>query len=151
MDINLIKKNEIFNLLTDEELKLIETICKTKKMDESESIFEEGDESDALYILMKGRVAIEIQLQMKSDKASVHTVEEGQVFGEFALIDKAPRSASAIAVKESTLLEISINDLNKLMDSNSNIGYKIMKNFNKILSTRIKKTTKELRASLLWN
>ncbi|HPP88675.1 MAG TPA: cyclic nucleotide-binding domain-containing protein [bacterium] len=151
MAIDIFKKNQIFENLTDNELKLIENICKIQNIPENENIFEEGAPSDDIFILLKGKVAIEIQLQVKTDKAQVHTVEEGQVFGEFGLIDREARSASADTLKDSTVIRIPIDDLTKLMDANTAIGYKIMKNFNKILASRIKKTTKELRASLLWN
>ncbi|HON56570.1 MAG TPA: cyclic nucleotide-binding domain-containing protein [bacterium] len=151
MAIDILKKNQIFENLTDSELKLIENICKTQNIPENENIFEEGAPSDDIFILLKGKVAIEIQLQVKTDKAQVHTVEEGQVFGEFGLIDREARSASADTVKDSIVIRIPIDELTKLMDANPSIGYKIMKNFNKILASRIKKTTKELRASLLWN
>ncbi|HOK39839.1 MAG TPA: cyclic nucleotide-binding domain-containing protein [bacterium] len=150
-NLEILKKNQIFENLTDDELKIIESICNIENYAENEIIFEEGAKSEDFYILIKGKVAIEIQLQMKSEKASVHTVDEGQVFGEFALIDHEPRSATATTIKDSTLLRISIDEFMKKLDEYPAIGYKVMKNFNKILSTRIKKTTKELRASLLWN
>ena len=150
-NIDILKKAQIFETLSDDELKELSILAELRDYPDGETIFEEGDKSEDIFILIDGRVAIEIQMQVKSEKAAVHTVEPGQVFGEFALIDGEPRSASAETVKPSKLLVISIEKIKNLMDNNPKIGYKIMRNFNRILSARTKKTTKELRASLLWN
>jgi SulP family sulfate permease len=141
---------EIFEGLSRVELDGVDGISEIKDYPEGEPVFIEGDNGDEIYVLLKGKVVIEMQMKTKGEKALVHTVIENQVFGEFALIDGEPRSASATACKPSKLLVVPIADFNKLMEANPRIGYVVMRNFNRILCTRIRKTNRDLRASLMW-
>lgn len=63
-------------------------------------IFAEGDPGDMMYVLLDGIVDI-----VHDDKV-VETIELGGIFGEMALIDARPRSASAIARTECTIARI---------------------------------------------
>ncbi len=147
----ILKKVDIFNGLAEKEMEDIFHVCQMKEIKEQEEIFKEGDAGRDLFILLKGRVNIEIQLKMESERATVHTVSEGEIFGEFALVDGEARSASATAVKECKLIVLTRDDLDNLIQNNPHIGYIIMKNFSKVLCGRIRKTTRELRASLMFD
>jgi CRP/FNR family transcriptional regulator, cyclic AMP receptor protein len=63
-------------------------------------IFEEGQDRDFMYVIKKGEVDIVIRGHV------VETVGEDGFFGELALIDRAPRSAAAIAKTDCTLIKI---------------------------------------------
>ena len=65
-----------------------------------DTIFEVGQPGDLMYLVKSGEVAIKI-----GDNV-VGTIRPGEIFGEMALIDAAPRSATAIAATECTLLPI---------------------------------------------
>lgn len=152
MDIKeLLRDLELFSGLNKDELAIVAAICRTKEFEEQTEIFKEGDTDRDLYVLLEGKINIEIQLKLKSEKASVHTVSKGEVFGEFALVDGEVRSASATSVKKSKVIVVLKDDLDKTIEANPRIGYIIMKNFAKILCTRIRKTTRELKASLIWD
>ncbi|MFC2019803.1 cyclic nucleotide-binding domain-containing protein [Chloroflexota bacterium] len=79
---------------------LYERFLRTFK--KGDLIFEEGGEGDEMFIVHLGRVGI-----VKSDSEegqSLATLEPGDFFGEMALIDGSPRSASAIAEEDETKL-----------------------------------------------
>jgi len=63
-------------------------------------IFDEGQERDFMYVIKKGEVDILIRGHV------VETVGEDGFFGELALIDRAPRSAQAIAKSDCSLIRI---------------------------------------------
>ena len=63
-------------------------------------IFEEGQDRDFMYVIKQGEVDIVIRGHV------VETVGEDGFFGELALIDRAPRSAAAIARTDCTLIKI---------------------------------------------
>ncbi|MBU1075944.1 MAG: cyclic nucleotide-binding domain-containing protein [Spirochaetes bacterium] len=148
--IKILKNSELFSELNTDEISELNKICQIKEYDEQEEIFKEGDTSNELYILGEGRVLIEIQLKAESERASVHTVDEGQIFGEVALVDGNPRSAAAKSVKRSKLIVISKDDIDALMKKNPRMGYIIMRNFSQILCSRVRKSTSNLKASLMW-
>ncbi len=147
----ILEKAELFQGLTPDEIKNIAEMCQDKTFKKEEEVFVEGDSGSELYLLAEGKVRIAISLKQKEEKAAVHTVTEGQVFGEFSLIDGENRSASAICEKDSRMLVLTRDNLEKLFEQKPHIGYHIMRNFSRILSSRLRKTTRELRASLLWS
>jgi len=151
MDWKKLQKAEIFSDLNKEQIEAVIAISTVKDYVADDTVFEEGDEGKEIFVLIKGKVVIEMQMKLKSEKALVHTVAPDQVFGEFALMDGAPRSASALAVKDSQLLIIPIPAFTALMQKQAEIGFAVMRNFNRILCTRIRKTNRELKASLLWD
>ena len=69
---------------------------KRHEFKDGEIIFRKGDESDAAYLIIQGRVEI---LQMRSDGESeaLAVLNQGEYFGEMGAIDDKPRSATAIA------------------------------------------------------
>jgi CRP/FNR family transcriptional regulator, cyclic AMP receptor protein len=64
------------------------------------AIFSEGDEADRMYVISEGAVALSINGDV------VETLSPGGLFGEMAVIDREPRSASAVAESDATLVAI---------------------------------------------
>jgi len=64
------------------------------------TVFSEGDPGDRLYILRRGSVELSARGKV------LETVGEGGIFGEMAVIDREPRSASAVALSDSELVAI---------------------------------------------
>lgn len=78
-------------------------------------IFFEGDQQAHFYIVEKGEVLI-FTMNANGEKIDIANVIEGEQFGEFALLDNAPRSASALAVKPCTLIKVSEEGYNHLLN-----------------------------------
>jgi len=72
----------------------------TKDFASGDTIFREGEVGDCMYGVVSG------QVELKHGAKSVGTVEEGDVFGEMAIIDKSPRSATAIAATDVTVAPV---------------------------------------------
>jgi len=70
---------------------------RTRRFRRGEVIFHAGDPGDALFIIMTGEVKISVPSE-SGEEAILTTLHEGDVFGELALLDGAPRSASASAL-----------------------------------------------------
>jgi CRP-like cAMP-binding protein len=71
----------------------------------SDVIFEENSAGDEMYILRSGKV--QLVLGYAERGAEVYTIEKpGEFFGEMALVDASPRSATAIAEEDNTKLEV---------------------------------------------
>lgn len=77
-------------------------------------VFEEGDGGDYLYVITKGRV--EIFQERPQGKIVIGTIGKGEMFGEMALIDGAPRMASARTIQDSELMLVSGSTFRKHMD-----------------------------------
>ena len=84
-------------------------------------IFSEGDPGDEMYSVVEGEVEIRVTGN------SVHVVKVGEVFGEMALIDKKPRSASAVAITDCKLVVINEKRFNFLLQQTPLFVTQIMK------------------------
>lgn len=75
-----------------------------KKLEKGQLLFREGDASDAMYVVKKGRIAI---TKTKGDsEVELANMGPGQMFGEMAFFDQKPRSANARAMAESEIIAL---------------------------------------------
>jgi CRP-like cAMP-binding protein len=65
-----------------------------------ETLFDEGDEGDTMYVVLSGRISVQI------DGDEVDAVLPGGILGEMALVDSRPRSASAVASEPTEIVSI---------------------------------------------
>lgn len=69
-------------------------------------LFQEGDPPDALYLVIRGRIAIAIANPIDRRESVVALMEPGDLFGELGMLDDGPRSAMARALESSTVLAV---------------------------------------------
>lgn len=106
-----------------------------RKFMPGDKIVREGDSGDEMYIILQGKVTIEVGDIIVGEMAS------GDFFGEMSLIDNAPRSATVTA-QEATLL-FAINDKNfeRIIAWEPTIAIRIMKS----LSKRVRELNTEIK------
>jgi CRP-like cAMP-binding protein len=137
--VKFLKTIPIFDGLSNSSIGKLLTITYTKTYKPQELIFEEGKPGVALFIIKSGEVAIFKHGAMFGEKL-ITTLSEGNFFGEMALLEEKPRSASAKAVKETTLFLIYKVKFDTFIEKNPREGLKIVYNLAKILSNRLRET-----------
>ena len=135
----------LFRELTPSEMDVLISISKEKRAKKDEIIFREGDTGDAFYLIVSGSVRISTIVPGVGEEA-LTILREGEYFGEMALIDDAPRSASAIANDDTILLLIEKDNFQKLLEQETGIAYKLLWVFTKTLSARLRKTDEQLKS-----
>lgn len=90
-------------------------------------IFCEYEPGNSFYLIQDGR--IQITKVMGSIEKAVDILHPGELFGEMAILEEAPRSASAIALDEVTLLEFNRANFEVLMQGNPQIALTLLKTF----------------------
>jgi len=91
------------------------------KLDPGQVVFSAGESGRDMFIVRTGTV------DLKIDDTIVETVGQGGVFGELALVDAAPRSATAIAGKDCSLVLVQEHSFNDLLRRVPGLGLEIMK------------------------
>jgi len=106
---------DVFKHATTEMLAFIGSIAEEIELPEGGAIFMEEDVSDAMYVVVKGRVCLQ------KGNEEVMTVDEGHSFGTWALFDRQPRFMTAIAVDSVHLLRIRSDDFYELLSDHEEI------------------------------
>jgi predicted acylesterase/phospholipase RssA len=104
---------QLFGEITDDQLKQIFTIAEVQHFDAGQYIFQEGDVDNALHIVLTGRLRV-----LHQTETGVHIlgdVAAGEPVGELALLTQEPRSASVVAIRKSTVLQIDEADYKALV------------------------------------
>lgn len=126
----LLKKVSLFEGLPGDDLRRIAELVRGTTLQEGEVLFEEGDPGDAFYIVFDGAVEI---LKGRDDKEERLAIRRaGDAFGEMALLDDAPRSASARARERSQLMVITQEDFEGLLEGDT-LATRIMSALSKAL------------------
>ena len=98
-------------------------------------VFKEGETDKSLGIIVKGAIDI------IKENTRVTTLTSSQTFGEMALIDGEPRSASGIAVKETIIFFMTEEHLLRLTEDDPQLGVQLLWKISKLISQRLRHTT----------
>ncbi len=139
-----LKEVEIFAGLSDEDFERIERIAEPVVLDADTVLFEEGDPGDRFYVVVRG--AVELTKNGSADDSKrLAVLRKGQAFGEMALLNDAPRSASARVTEQSYLIGISRDAFLEAIEPES-LAAKLLRNLSKALwATSIRLTHKDVR------
>ena len=103
---DLLASSEFFADATPTVLQTITASGHERNLIRGDVLFKEGDAADALYVVLRGRLAIAIANPIDHRETVVSLMEPGDLFGEMAMLDDGPRSAMARALEPSTVLAI---------------------------------------------
>ena len=137
----------LFQSLKNSELEQILSIARRWKFSDGQAVFQEGDEGDRFYLILSGEVRISKQVPGIGEEA-LAVLKPGDFFGEMALIDDAPRSADAIANRDTTLLGIERKEFESLLFLNKDLAYAVLWAFSRTFCQRIREMNDKLQALL---
>lgn len=123
---DLLREVYFFKDLPDVEIKRLEGLCHEETFPAGEIIFVEGSRAEKFYIVLEGRVAVwKDYFDRERDQLAVHG--KGHLFGEMAIIDDLPRSATVVAEDDTRVLFIMREDFLRLIQENTSIAISIMR------------------------
>jgi CRP/FNR family transcriptional regulator, cyclic AMP receptor protein len=98
-----------------------------KKLPKGKMVFCEFEPGNSFYLIQEGR--IQITKVMGGIEKTVDVLHPGELFGEMAILEEAPRSASAITLDEVQLLEFNRANFEILMQGNPQIALTLLRTF----------------------
>lgn len=134
--INMLRGLSIFDGLGDGELRKISRLFTQKLYRQNEKVFHRGDVGSEAYIVMRGQVDI----SREDDPKPIASFGTGQIFGELAFLDGAPRTAQAVVHQPSILLVVQRDAFNELVQREPHLGMVVMRNIATELSHRMRRT-----------
>lgn len=134
----------LFNDLTPEELEYFVDAARLQSYEPDMVIISEGDEGKDLFLLLSGSVRV-TKNTADSVQHVIGLLRTGDFFGEMALIDSLPRSATVYAHEAVDLALISRRDISRIFDEKPQTAYKVVRTFAEVLSSRLRETNERLR------
>lgn len=132
---------ELFSELDDVELEKVADLAQGRSVTKDSTIFYAGDPAEAVFVVASGKVKVVVT--STDGKEFILTVlGAGQVFGEMALIESAPRSATVITVTACELMVINRNDFHHLLNTTPGISRKLLT----ILSRRLRRANSKMES-----
>ena len=135
------------DLDSDESLVLAEFLQK-KDMAAGMTVFIENMPGESLYLIQKGQVDIS-KMIAEGDEQSLVKLGPLELFGELAILDSYPRSATARIVEDATLLVITRFEYERLRNINPEIALKLTLNIIRLFSGKVRENSEEYRQMLL--
>jgi CRP-like cAMP-binding protein len=141
--VELLRALPAFEGLTTNELCQVDRMLHQRRYSAGETVFEEGMPGAGMYIVKEGEIAIDKKID---NKRSVHLadIQERNFFGELALLDEMPRSASCRAKRDTVLLSLCKPDLEKINERNPRLANTIITNVSRLLCKRLVKANENL-------
>lgn len=126
-----LKSVPMFSSLSGEELKPMAEIFSETTRVKGNVIFKEGDSSDNFYLILSGKLKVE------SAGKEIATLRKGDYFGEMALLDKEPRSATVKVLEDCDLLELGRGDFHEILEEYPKLSFVILGTLSKRIRTLI--------------
>ena len=114
-----------------------------KRLPTGTVLFREGDRGEEMFILQSGKV--KISKKIRGVEKTLATLEKGEFFGEMAILNDKPRSASAETIEDSDMLVIDRKTFETLLRSNVEIAIRFIKR----LADRLRETNDQMEALMI--
>jgi CRP/FNR family transcriptional regulator, cyclic AMP receptor protein len=141
--IEVLKSSPLFEMLSQPELEALAELCKLRRYVSGETVFEEGDLGDSVYVVISGDLDVVKRIEPSGERVLV-TVKANDFFGEMSLIDKEYRSATVRAKSEAQLLQLSAENLVAFRKTYKDGFAFILINIARMLSGRLRDTNQLL-------
>lgn len=148
-----LKRVYFFKNLSDDELRLVSASCHEERYEAGSVIFPEGATADRFFIVIEGKVEVwKNYYDERADLLGTHG--PGHFFGEMALVDDLPRSATAVAKEDTHTLFLYRDEFHSLLRSHASIALSVMtamsflvRSSNELYVEDLRRSNEELKAA----
>lgn len=138
----------IFDSISGRELYLIASYMQVLQVAEDKVVFSEGEIGDYICFIVSG----ELNVYKKSEQGKqllISKIGKGRVLGEMNIIDRFPRSATVIANKPSTLLTLSHEHFEEILEEHPRAGISFFRGIARALSLNLRNASGKLADALM--
>jgi CRP-like cAMP-binding protein len=136
--IELLQGMPIFGAIREDALQYLLEQTRSVSVRAQEFFFREGDQASGMFVLETGRVTV--IKEWRGQQLLLHDLGPGDCFGEMALMDLLPRSASVQAVDDCTAIELTPEHLYRLLERDAEQFALIQMNMGREVSRRLRAT-----------
>jgi uncharacterized membrane protein len=140
---------ELFEHLNDDDRATLAGVIDVRRLAAGDTLFKAGEPGESLYVVRSGEVELFIK-DTAGQRIPLAIVGVGEIFGELALLDRSPRTATAVALADSDLLELDRDDLLLLFKTSPNAALRLLaamgrmtRKADELLRTRVSRNANE--------
>lgn len=130
----------LFHSLSEKEIIKVKDLMYERTFEPGEYIFQMNQPGAAMFFVKEGTVKIIIPAEEDRDEIEIAELSKGNFFGELALLDNSPRSASALAESPTKLEAIFRGDFENLLAKDPILSSKLYRQLATIIGQRLKKS-----------
>ena len=149
-DFATIKGSTMLQGFSDEDLSKLAVFCEMREMAEGTTVFIENMPGESLFLVKKGTIRIS-KMFAEGDEKTLVVLGPEDIFGEMAVIDGLPRSATARVAEDADLVSLKKKDLERLCREDAALALKLVSNIVKVFSKRVREANEEYRDMLIWS
>ncbi|MBI2758840.1 MAG: cyclic nucleotide-binding domain-containing protein [Chloroflexi bacterium] len=143
---NQLKTSFLFRGLPTETLRAVAQKVGTHKLAEGDVLIRKGEEGDSLFMINEGWFKIVTQ-DAQGGELIINQTGPGETIGEMALLDRAPRSATVIALSDAKVLELKKDAFMEILDQRPDIALTLIRSF----SSRLRFSTTYIEKAIDWS
>lgn len=136
----------LFSGFSEEDMAAVSALAVTRNFPKNTLIICEGDQSDSLYFILSGKVKVFLSDE-EGKEVTLNIQNEGEYFGELAILDEAPRSASVVTVEDAKLAILSKAAFDRCMEDHPTMALIVMRG----LARRLRELTENVRSLALMD
>lgn len=129
-------EKSLFKLLSDDDLKNLSSFFESKNIPAGETLWKEEDPFDYIAFIVSGRVEIKKETEFKGKNVIVGIYSKGAL----CILDDSLKKVTAVALEDVSLVIITQENLDKLIDTNPGLGAKLLKGMLLTVSDRLRKS-----------
>jgi CRP/FNR family transcriptional regulator len=138
-----LKEIPIFQNLRPKELALLTLVMKRKQFPAGTDICVQGEPGNSCFFILEGGISV-LRKQSSDSYREIARLGPHELFGQIALVDQGPRSATCRAVVDSELLQLDANDFEMLFNSGSQFAFRFQELIAKHAVKQLRSATKTL-------
>jgi CRP/FNR family cyclic AMP-dependent transcriptional regulator len=124
-DAAMLAKNELFEQLTEDDRQQLAAVVDCRNLAAGAILFHAGEPGESLFVVSRGEVELFIK-DTAGQKIVLTVARDGEIFGELALLDRGARTATALALVDTELLELDRDDLLLLFQKNPEAAVRLL-------------------------
>jgi CRP-like cAMP-binding protein len=121
------KEDDVFSFLCTDEFRKLSGFFKQKNVVAGEKLWAEKDPCDYTAIIVSGRVEVMKATEFGGQRVAVGIYSRGAIIGELCILDNSPREVTAVALEDVSIILITKNNFDKLIDEYPKLGAQLMK------------------------
>jgi len=145
-NLDFLKHSALFNGISAGQFETLSSLAEIQSYEQGEVIVAEGTPGDTFFVLMDGEVSIEKATPEGYPRPLTALTDQGAFFGEMAVVDIEPRSATARAFKKTRVVMFTKEALVRVFDEYPELMTLVAFNIARVLSQRLRSIDEDLAA-----